>query len=83
MAFGREMRTPHDVQRDLRVIVEEENEVTELLPHLTQLTETLHEAQVHHESQQDQGKKNADGSPPFTRQFRTGRPGSPRCARPE
>lgn len=60
LTFGRELRTPDDVGRDLRTIVNEENFVPQITPYLLRLADTLKEARETQEKEQDDRKKYAD-----------------------
>lgn len=53
LTFGRELRTPDDVHRDMRVIVQTDNFVPQITPYLLTLSNTLHEARENHEKNQD------------------------------
>ena len=60
LSFGREMRTPLEVHHDLRSVVENENFVAEITPHLKRMADTLKDARERSEGQQDRAKKYAD-----------------------
>lgn len=60
LTFGRELRTPDDITRDLRSIVQSENFVSELTPLLLRLSETLRQARETNEKEQDRRKASAD-----------------------
>lgn len=60
LTFGRELRSPDEVSRDLRAIVQAENLVHEITPRLVQLAETLQTARETQERQQDRHKAQAD-----------------------
>lgn len=60
LTFGRELRTPSEVHRDLRHIVQSENFIPEITPRLLRMAETLHDAQETHELEQDRRKQYAD-----------------------
>lgn len=60
LTFGRDFRTPDDVQHDLRSIVESDNFVPQITPYLLTLSRTLREARDNHEKHQDRVKQYAD-----------------------
>lgn len=60
LTFGRELRTPDDVNRDLRAIIENENFIPEITPYLLDIANTLRTAKDNHEEQQDKTKFHAD-----------------------
>lgn len=53
LTFGRELRTPDDVNRDLRAIIDHDNFATEITPYLKLLANTLYEAKENHIQAQD------------------------------
>lgn len=60
LCFGREIRSPGEVQRDLRAVIENENFATEITPHLKLIAENMHRANENRESAQDRSKHYAD-----------------------
>ncbi|KAJ8934575.1 hypothetical protein NQ314_013274 [Rhamnusium bicolor] len=60
LTFDRELRTPDDVRRDFRAIIESDNFVLQITPYLRTLATTLSQARDTHEHQQDIRKKYAD-----------------------
>ena len=60
LCFGREMRTPYDVHKDLRAVVHSENFVPEITPYLKVIAETFKDVRERSEIQQDRAKKYAD-----------------------
>ena len=56
LTFSRELRTPDGAKRDLRAVIEEENFLSEILPRLRDLSDTLRQAKEIHEMSQDQRK---------------------------
>lgn len=60
LTFGRELRTPDDVRRDFRAVIENDNFVPQITPYLRLLSKTLSEARENHEVQQDVRKFYAD-----------------------
>lgn len=69
LMFGRELRTPDDVQRDLRAIINSDNFLPQITPHLQRLSEILTTARENQEMRQDTSKIHADRRrrdvPPF------------------
>lgn len=53
LTFGRELRTPDDVSRDLRAIIAHDNFATEITPYLRIIADTLNEAKENHMQAQD------------------------------
>lgn len=62
LSFAREMRNPEDIQRDLREIVIGENFISEVIPYLLKIAETMKEVTEVHEREQDRRKEYADQS---------------------
>lgn len=62
LTFAREMRSPGDVQRDLRETVIGENFVSEVTPYLLRIAETMKEVSETLEREQDRSKAYTDGS---------------------
>lgn len=60
LTFGRELRTPFEVQNDLRAIVRAENFVPQITPHLVRLADSLTLAREAEEQMQDKNKLYAD-----------------------
>lgn len=60
LAFARELRTPTDVHRDLRAVIENDNIVPEITPYLKKHIETLLRARETNELRQDSSKRYAD-----------------------
>lgn len=60
LTFGRELRTPDDINQDLRSIVQKENFVAEITPRLLQLADTLKTVKENCDFQTDQQKTQAD-----------------------
>uniref|UniRef100_A0A1Y1KT95 RNA-directed DNA polymerase n=1 Tax=Photinus pyralis TaxID=7054 RepID=A0A1Y1KT95_PHOPY len=60
LTFGRELRTPDDVNRDMRAILDNDNFVAEITPYLRTIAETLRRAREAHELHQDSKKRHAD-----------------------
>lgn len=60
LTFGRELRTLDDVNRDLRAIVQSENFVPEISPHLLLLADTLKRTQETTEATQDRNRVYSD-----------------------
>lgn len=60
LSFGRELRTPDDVEHDLRIIVQHENFVPEITPHLLKLADTLKSSKENIEQIQDRNRKYTD-----------------------
>lgn len=60
LTFARELRTPDDVNNDLRLIVQSENFIPAITPYLHNIANTLREARDTHEKQQDRQKVYAD-----------------------
>lgn len=60
LCFGREMRSPCEVQHDLRSIVEKETFVPQITPYLRTLAETLISVREKHELRQNQNKTHVD-----------------------
>lgn len=60
LTFGRELRAPMEVQNDLRAIVNAENFVPQITPHLLRLANTLKLARETEEKMQDKNKLYAD-----------------------
>lgn len=60
LTFGRELRTPDDVQRDMRVITESDNFTCQVTPYLLSLADTLREAREKHEQSQDRSHQYAN-----------------------
>lgn len=60
LTFGRELRTPLDVQHDLRAIVNAENFVPQITPHLLRLADTFKRAKENEEMMQDKNKTYVD-----------------------
>lgn len=60
LTFGREMRTPFEVQNDLRAVIIAENFVPQITPHLLRLADTLQLAKESEERMQDRNKLYAD-----------------------
>lgn len=60
LTFGRELRTPDDVQRDMRATTENENFIPQVTPYLLKIAETLRETRDKHEITQDKNKIYAD-----------------------
>jgi hypothetical protein len=60
LTYGRELRSPDDVHRDLKSIVCSENFVPEITPRLIQLAETLRRARNHNDRQKDKQKEYCD-----------------------
>lgn len=60
LTFGRELRTVDDVNRDLRTIVQSENFVPEITPHLLLLADTLKHSQEVSEGLQDKNRVYSD-----------------------
>jgi transposase InsO family protein len=69
LCFGRELRTPLEAHHDLRAVLDNENFVPEITPHLRTMTDILKDVRETYERQQDKVKKYADlrrrPSPPF------------------
>ncbi|KAI5637221.1 hypothetical protein NE865_10118 [Phthorimaea operculella] len=62
MTFAREMRTPFDVQHDLRTILENDNFVPQVTPYLRKFVSSLREIHERVEKKQDARKDYADQS---------------------
>ncbi|CAK9811642.1 Activity-regulated cytoskeleton associated protein 1 [Anthophora quadrimaculata] len=60
LTFGRELRTPEDITRDLRTITLSENFIPEITPKLRQLAETLQRARETLDHAQERQKEHAD-----------------------
>lgn len=60
LMFSRELRSPDDVQRDLRPIVLGENFVSEITPYLLKIADIMKDVRETHEEQQDHAKRYAD-----------------------
>lgn len=60
LTFGRELRHPDDVHRDMRCVVENENFVPEITPYLKTLSRVLQEARDTQERAQDRNKHYVD-----------------------
>lgn len=60
LTFGRDLRTPDDVHRDLRAIVENDNFIPQITPYLRTMGQVLREARENHERNQDKTKAYAD-----------------------
>ncbi|XP_061393470.1 protein still life, isoforms C/SIF type 2-like, partial [Musca vetustissima] len=60
LTFGRELRSPCEVQNDLRAIVTAENFVPQITPHLLRLADALKIAKESEERMQDRNKLYAD-----------------------
>ncbi|XP_073831745.1 uncharacterized protein [Musca autumnalis] len=60
LTFGRELRTPVDVQHDLRAIVNAENFIPQITPHLLRLADTFKRAKENEETMQDKNKAYVD-----------------------
>lgn len=60
LTFGRELRTPMQVQTDLKAIVKAENFVPQITPHLLRLADSLSLAMECQEKMQDRNKLYAD-----------------------
>lgn len=60
LTFGREIRAPADVIADMRAIIESDNAVTSLTPHLRRISNVLFEAREVHEKTQAIQKRYAD-----------------------
>lgn len=60
LTFGRELRTPTEVQHDLRTIVNAENFIPQITPHLLRLADTLKLVKETEEKMQDKNKLYAD-----------------------
>ncbi|XP_073947028.1 uncharacterized protein [Choristoneura fumiferana] len=60
LTFGRELRAPSDAATDLRAIVETDNFIPNITPHLKQMSMALAEARDIHERAQAIQKKYAD-----------------------
>lgn len=69
LTFGPDLRTPDDVQRDLRTIINSDNFLPQITPHLQRPSETLVAARETQETRQDASKVQADRRrrdvPPF------------------
>jgi hypothetical protein len=69
LCFGRELRTPLEAHHDLRAVLDNENFVSEITPHLRTMADILKDVRETYERQQDKVKKYADlrrrPSPPF------------------
>lgn len=53
LTFGRELRSPDDVHRDLRAIIQNDNFVPQVTPYLLTMQTALQEARESHEKNQD------------------------------
>lgn len=60
LTFGRELRTPDDVKHDIREIVEHDNFVNEVTPHLLMMADTLKRAREIQEMKEEQRKEYVD-----------------------
>lgn len=60
LCFARELRTPTDAHSDFRAIVQNENFISEITPHLKAVAGILQTARENGELQQDRNKRNAD-----------------------
>lgn len=60
LCFGREIRSPGEVQRDLRTIVENEHFATEITPYLRLIATNMQCAKENHELAQDRAKRYGD-----------------------
>lgn len=60
LTFGRELRTPIEIQNDLRAMVSAENFVPQITPHLLRLADALMLAKESEEIMQDGNKIYAD-----------------------
>lgn len=60
LTFGRELRTPDDVAHDVRNVVQSENFLPQITPHLQQMMMTFKDARDVNERQQDRQKVYAD-----------------------
>ncbi|XP_026467844.1 uncharacterized protein K02A2.6-like [Ctenocephalides felis] len=58
--LARELKTTDDVYRDLRAIIEKENPIPDITPHLLGMTKTFKQVRETQEKQQDNRKKYAD-----------------------
>lgn len=60
LTFGRELRTPIEIQHDLRAIVNSENFIPQITPHLLRLADTFERAKENEETMQDKNKTYLD-----------------------
>lgn len=60
LTFGRELRTPFEVHTDLRQVVQSENFIPQITPHLLKLADTLKLAEESQELAQDKNKAYVD-----------------------
>lgn len=60
LCFGRELRTPDDVEHDLRTIIDNAPFVPQITPYLRTFAKALTKAREVHESQQDHSKEYGD-----------------------
>lgn len=61
LTFARELRTPDDVTRDLRAIVDQENFVPRITPYLRTFADVLRQARDRNNEERDRRKVHADG----------------------
>ncbi|XP_072398051.1 uncharacterized protein [Diabrotica undecimpunctata] len=59
LTFGRELRTPDDLQRDFRTTLQNDNFVPEINPYLKTLSSVLYQARENYEASQDRAKSYA------------------------
>ncbi|GLV32906.1 hypothetical protein CBL_20055 [Carabus blaptoides fortunei] len=60
LTFGRELRTPNDVHRDLRAVINGDNFLPQITSHLQRLSEVLETARENQEARQNASKIQAD-----------------------
>lgn len=60
LTFGRELRVPDDVKRDLRAIIEQDNFIPQITPYLLTLPQVMRNVRDNHEKAQDKAKLNTD-----------------------
>lgn len=72
LTFGRELRTPDDVERDMRAIITSENFVSEITPYLVRMVDTMREVRDTVEREQTRRKIYADDARRSGNEFHVG-----------
>jgi len=72
LQFGRELRTPCDIQHDLRTVINNDNFVAEITPYLRKFANISKEVKDIVEQKQDQRKKYADQERRISPQYAPG-----------
>ncbi|XP_075162854.1 uncharacterized protein LOC142235487 [Haematobia irritans] len=60
LTFGRELRSPLEAHHDLKAIIESENFISQITPHLIKMSDTLEKAKEATEKKQDRNKLYGD-----------------------